>query len=57
MEMHIEATNSKIQNSNGSARLLKQEAVCISESIAREKASIAKENALKQSASAAQRYN
>ena len=36
---------------------MKQEAVCISESIAREKASIAKENALKQSASAAQRSN
>lgn len=36
---------------------MKQEAVCISESIARENASIAKENALKQSASAAQRSN
>lgn len=36
---------------------MKQEAVSISESIAREKASIAKENALKQSASAAQRSN
>lgn len=36
---------------------MKQEAVSISESIAREKASIAKENALKQSASAAQHSN